>query len=520
MNHKTSLATVTAVAALLATSAPASATTFCVPSFHAGCPDNGTNVAEPSVEAAMSTSGSDGIADTVLIGTGTFTDTNSINPSGSDPLTVRGAGAGQTELTTSSTGNIYVLNLDAGGNGRLIDVHDLTVVAPASLPDNLGAAVQVSGDTLEDVDIEIRNPGTSALPSWPGGGSFHGGRIYATGAGSVGTGIRANSTATVVTIEEATIEGAVGAITNAGATQPMEISRVRVVDPGQTGLVVSAGSANVENSVFDQSGTTALYAFAGGAADVEIDADHVTIAGDGSGNSAAIVSQVGAGNAGDATVSVRSSIVRGHAYSYLREAPVGGATGDAALTFAYTNRDGSALATDSGDGTTDLSVGNTTADPQLAADLSLPAGSPSIDAADPASTLTTDLLGAPRPVDGDAVAGAVADQGAFEYQPPVDPDPDPDPPSSNPDTTPPDTIAGRGPKRRSAKRKATFRFSSESGATFTCRLDGGAPKPCTSPAKVRRLKRGRHRFEVAAIDAAGNADPTPTTFRFRVVRKR
>lgn len=138
MNHKTSLATRTAVAALLATSAPASATTFCVPSFHAGCPDNGTNVAEPGVEAPMSTGGSDGIADMVLIGPGTFTDTNSINPSGSDPLTVRGAGTGQTELTTSSTEHLRA-QPRRRGNGRLIDVHDLTVVVRRACPIGGGA---------------------------------------------------------------------------------------------------------------------------------------------------------------------------------------------------------------------------------------------------------------------------------------------------------------------------------------------------------------------------------------------
>lgn len=500
------------VAAAVA-AAPASATTFCVPTFHAGCPNSGGNVAQAIVETAMSTNGSDGIADTVLIAPGTYTDTGSIQASGTDPLTVRGAGADQTELTSSSSSNIYVLDL-ATGNTRAIDVHDLTVVVPASLPDGLGVAVQNEGDTLTNVDIEVRNPGSNALTSWPGGGSFRGGRIYATGSGSVGSAISVGSTATNVTIEDAQIEDASTPIYNSGATATLTVRGTRVVDPAQA-VQVSAGNTLIENSTIEMTGPTAIYALANGAASPTISLDHITARNDGSGSSAAIISQVGGGMAGGASVVVRNSILRGFAFGYLRQAPVGPGTGNANLSIAYTNQTAGVPVTDSGDGATALGAGNTTADPQLVADMSLSAGSPAIDAADPASTLTTDILGAPRPVDGDAVAGTIADQGAYEYQPPQPPQP-----PANPDTTPPDTVAGKGPKRKSAKRKAKFRFSSEAGATFTCRLDKGPEKPCTSPAKVKRLKRGRHQFTVTATDAAGNADPTPAKFRFRTIRKR
>ncbi len=49
----------------------------------------------------------------------------------------------------------------------------------------------------------------------------------------------------------------------------------------------------------------------------------------------------------------------------------------------------------------------------------------------------------------------------------------------------------------------------EQGATFTCTIDKGGPKPCTSPLTLKRLKKGKHSFSVFATDAAGNADPTP-----------
>lgn len=496
-------------AATLIVAGPAFATTFCVPNFHAACPNNGTNVALAGVETAMSSNGSDGIADTVRIAAGTYTDPNSIHAAGTDPLTVRGAGPDQTDLTTSSSSNIIVLDLNAG-NARPIDVHDLTVVVPASFPTNQGAAVQNAGDVFANVDIEVRNQGSSALSSWPAGGSFRDGRIYATGFGSIGKAIRVTATASAVTIEDAQIEDADAPIINSGAAGTLTVRDTRVIDPAQP-VQATAGNTVIENSTIEMTGPTAISAGTNDSADVSITLDHVTVRNDGSGNSAPIVSQANGGT-GDAGVVVRNSILRGFAYGYLRQAPVGLGTGDAVVSIAYTNQAPGLPVIDSGDGAATLGAGNTTADPQLAADMALTAGSPAIDAADPASVLTADILGAPRPVDGDAVPGAIADQGAFEYQPPQ--------PPANSDTTPPDTVAVKGPKRRSAKRKAKFRFSSEPGATFSCRLDKGPQKPCTSPVKVKRLKRGRHLFTVAAADAAGNVDPTPAKFRFRTIRKR
>ena len=116
--------------------------------------------------------------------------------------------------------------------------------------------------------------------------------------------------------------------------------------------------------------------------------------------------------------------------------------------------------------------------------------------------------------------------------PPPDPDPDPDPepqpapdpgPQPNPgpgaDTSPPETTIVSGPKRRTARRTARFRFrASEPGVRFQCKLDRRRWKPCSSPRTLKRLRVGRHRFSVRAIDAAGNVDPTPAKRRWRVVR--
>jgi secreted trypsin-like serine protease len=85
----------------------------------------------------------------------------------------------------------------------------------------------------------------------------------------------------------------------------------------------------------------------------------------------------------------------------------------------------------------------------------------------------------------------------------------------SPDTT----IVGK-PRKKTRKRKASFRFiADEPNATFECRFDDAAFAPCSSPLK-RRVKRGRHTFEVRAIDSAGTADPLPATHKWRVKRKR
>jgi hypothetical protein len=89
-----------------------------------------------------------------------------------------------------------------------------------------------------------------------------------------------------------------------------------------------------------------------------------------------------------------------------------------------------------------------------------------------------------------------------------------------PDTTPPDTTIGKGPKKKTTSAKAKVTFSSEPGATFTCQLDKQAAKPCTSPFKVKKLKPGKHKLTIIATDAAGNADGSPAVVKWKVLKKK
>jgi len=124
----------------------------------------------------------------------------------------------------------------------------------------------------------------------------------------------------------------------------------------------------------------------------------------------------------------------------------------------------------------------------------LGAGSPAIDAGDPACP-SADQRGAPRP------QGPGCDIGAFEAL----------------DQTPPDTTVVSASPGPTTDHTPTFDFSSgEAGSRFECSIDGGPFAPCTSPFTTPRLSAGTHTLAVRAIDAAGNADPTPSVIQFVV----
>jgi hypothetical protein len=86
------------------------------------------------------------------------------------------------------------------------------------------------------------------------------------------------------------------------------------------------------------------------------------------------------------------------------------------------------------------------------------------------------------------------------------------------DSLAPETTLRKKQVRRRA-RTASFAFlSGEAGATFRCKLDRGREVACSSPKTYTRLDYGKHTFKVRAVDAAGNPDRTPATFRFSIPR--
>lgn len=95
------------------------------------------------------------------------------------------------------------------------------------------------------------------------------------------------------------------------------------------------------------------------------------------------------------------------------------------------------------------------------------------------------------------------------------------PPPLRPAKVPPKTTLGRHPAKSTRRSTAKFSFSSnQQGSKFRCRLDSRPYKPCRSPLVYKGLRPRGHVFSVFAVSAAGLADSTPATFRWRVNPKR
>lgn len=83
---------------------------------------------------------------------------------------------------------------------------------------------------------------------------------------------------------------------------------------------------------------------------------------------------------------------------------------------------------------------------------------------------------------------------------------------------PPNTVIS-GVRIVTGQRKATFDFRGSGGVgalRFQCKLDAGGWQTCTSPKVYGKLSRGSHTFQVRAVDARGQTDPTPDKHAFSI----
>ncbi|MDQ3724912.1 MAG: hypothetical protein M3335_03300 [Actinomycetota bacterium] len=503
----------------------AGATTICVPTYSAACPNNGSNVAEPDLEKAMGTDGWDGEADEIFIAAGTFTEdaafepasgfknADSFEPEGSDELTITGAGEAATYITSNGTANIFLVNLGAGGNVRDIAMRDLTIQIPVSFPDGLGAGILLTGDALEGVTVESQNKGSDGAIASGVGSVARDVEVEPGGIGGAIAVAFATSTPEGGTflVEDSTIVNASWNVAARAKGSQLTARRISATGTTAYGAAATAGTLRIENSVITMADGVGLYVSAA-EDNANLKANHVTIVNT-EGIEPALEGRKFDTDEGDAVLQVSNSILRGFSPGYELYTP--GGEGTVLIEGRYTNMP---LNGNNHFGTVNLFVGNSNADPLLGPDYTLTPGSPAIDAGDPGpGGLTTDFLGAPRPNDGNGDGYVISDQGAFEYQRPPDP---PNPPKGGgptPDVTAPQTTIAKGPGAKLAKGKAKFSFrSSESGSRFECKLDRRKVRPCISPKRYTGLKPGRHTFKVWAIDAAGNKDPSPAKRSFRV----
>lgn len=127
-----------------------------------------------------------------------------------------------------------------------------------------------------------------------------------------------------------------------------------------------------------------------------------------------------------------------------------------------------------------------------------------------------DGSGTPQPLD----VGIAQSPGGFEWavKPKVAVGSSPPAGPAGGSAKSPNGRIGKHPKKRSAKRRVKFTFSSsEPGSGFECKLDKRRFRPCKSPFE-RRLKPGRHSFRLRAIGPTGIPDPTPAKFRWTILR--
>jgi hypothetical protein len=85
------------------------------------------------------------------------------------------------------------------------------------------------------------------------------------------------------------------------------------------------------------------------------------------------------------------------------------------------------------------------------------------------------------------------------------------------DTVAPNATILTNPTNPTTSTTATFTFnSSETPTSHQCRIDGAAFATCTSPQTYNSLAAGSHTFDVRALDAAGNTDPTPASYTWTI----
>lgn len=78
-------------------------------------------------------------------------------------------------------------------------------------------------------------------------------------------------------------------------------------------------------------------------------------------------------------------------------------------------------------------------------------------------------------------------------------------------------ITGLRLNKHARQAKLKFRGSHGVGKlSFKCKLDRGKWTSCRSPKTYKHLKKGRHTFQVKAIDRRGKLDPTAATRKFKV----
>ncbi|RZI92493.1 MAG: hypothetical protein EOO67_08515 [Microbacterium sp.] len=444
-----------------------------------------------TIAAAAIGLATNGLDDLIAVGPGTYDEAVSLN-GGTGKLTLRGSG--------DST----VITLPAGApttthvNAVKADVENLKV-SMGTGTGHWGVNVSVSGVRNVTIDGQTATNGIGILAE---NASLDDVRVQ----------MPTNTGRGIYLIGDAEVSDAVVTAGTGVAVQDtglQHVTRARITTGG-IGINVGEGDLTVDNSLIDLGSANATGLRAGntnpGTGAAFITADHVTVVG-GGGNSRGVQSLANTPTAKrSATVLLSNSVIHGPATPIQADATNDGNQGGSSEAFvgvSYTDYDDeTAVETIGANGTGGVSegAGNLDVDPGflnvITGNYRPGPGSPLIDAGNPAaSTSTLDLDGNPRVADGNGDITAVRDLGAYEV----------------PDTFAPQTVITGATASPTRDRTPTVKFTSEPGATFTCKVDAKPAVPCASPFTAPSLTNGTHKIAVTARDSAGNADPTPAT---------
>ena len=415
MNRTCALLTATVVV-LLAAPAAAFAETFCVHD-PAGC----VGVTKQDLQEALNAANANGSGrDTIRIGVGLFDDGPAVNLVG-NPVDIIGTALNQTAIRSSSS-NAGLVILDIREPTTTISnlrVHHNSGSPSATGIKLAGAAedILVTNQSLAGFFDGITMVGASASLDDSGVMVIHPNNLQNRAVFVVA--------GADVTIRDSNLSGAVG-VNAEGGQALIQRTRIRA-----TQGVVASGGASVrvlDSSVVVPSEFASLFQkaalVASGSGTTTLDVDRVTaFATEGNSYGVWVVPNGGGGN--DATVDLQGSALAGFGTDFRLNEPVGDSATLSTSWSAY--RFGSVVVTGSPTFTaapnnldlTGVDPGFLDAGPSV--DLRLAHDSPLVDAGDPAYPvipilLAFDVRGQPRKRDGDGVAPAVVDIGAYEYQ--------------------------------------------------------------------------------------------------------
>lgn len=390
-------ATLLAASILLALAlgaASAGATTFCV--------DAPTCIGteKATIKDALDTAALNGNgADTVHIGTnGGAPYAEAISYTDPEVVHIIGEGRGET-IVEAGAGSVSATLLSPGST-----IESMTLRVPDT---NNGMGLRWDATAT---DLQIVHSGSTATTTL--GMRAEGNAVLASSTVSIqGFGMFETLNAGTVKIEDSTLIGAGRGISLNGGGLTIERSTI-----ASKATVLFAGGANVNvyDTVLrltDTAATTAAAVSAPSGADVVL--RHATLVGAGQGRAVT----VGA-DAGSSSLAAFDSILDGFQLAVLC---LGTSPHTATFAISYSDVTDGTNVTDPECAST-FGAGNVDVDPQFVSPdsllpiLRLEAGSPLVDAGDPADPLTVDFAGDPRKVDGDGDGTARSDIGAYEYQ--------------------------------------------------------------------------------------------------------